>query len=202
MLAVRRAYSNTSRKNNVRYGDSIAFYDVTCKSYDELYKEEQYGKYEYAIVKKGFYPHSTVLDLGCGTGLLYSFLEEKGLFTGKYICLDPSMGMLNMFLMKKPINRYNVLVIQGFGELLPLKSNSVGTIYSFTVINNVVRREDFLREVGRVLIDKGFALISVLKKDPNRRCIEEAIMRICDDGLVCNFIGCKGKDCFYVLVKI
>ncbi len=194
----------TSLENKTVHKDTVLLYDTTYSRYDELYRDEQYEKYEYVIFNKHILPGSLVLDLGCGTGLFYEFLRNENIIVKKYICIDPSNGMLSRVLSKiHDKDKFRILIIQGYGEQIPLRSNIVDTIYSFTVINNVIDKKSFLYEAKRVLKKQGVLLISFLEKDPNKDDIVEIINNVCSDSpdLKCVFIGCRGKDRFYLITR-
>ncbi|MEM4827645.1 MAG: hypothetical protein QXK07_06365, partial [Desulfurococcaceae archaeon] len=61
--------------------------------YDELYKDEQFEKYNCLVQLVGE-PRGDLLDAGCGTGLLYSYIRIMGYRIDRYICLDPDEEML------------------------------------------------------------------------------------------------------------
>ncbi|WFO76157.1 class I SAM-dependent methyltransferase [Desulfurococcaceae archaeon MEX13E-LK6-19] len=194
----------TSLENKTVHEDTVLLYDTTYSRYDELYRDEQYEKYEYVIFNKRILPGSLILDLGCGTGLFYEFLKNENINVEKYICIDPSSGMLSRVLSKTHGgDKFRILIIQGYGEQIPLRSNMVDTIYSFTVINNVIDKKSFLYEAKRVLKKHGALLVSFLEKDPNKNGIIEMIDNVCSESpdLECVFIGCKGKDCFYLITR-
>lgn len=141
-------------------------YDATAYSYDEVYKAEQYMKYMVALSK--IPPHGTVLDAGCGTGLLVEYLYGLHILQNKvsrYVCLDLSRGMLEhavQRLAKLPECHGKCHVIEGDVENLPFPDNRFDIVYSFTVldlVDNPYRAADELRRVSR-----GPVIVSMLKK--------------------------------------
>jgi len=172
--------------------DSVYKYDVTSKSYDQLYRDEQFEKYRYILINKKLLPRGVVADIGCGTGLLIEFIKNNMIdYYDKYFCIEPSTGMLNILYSKNIID-HRIIVIQGYGEHLPLHDKIIDTIYLFTVWDNVKDKEKLLREIDRVLKPKGYAVISVVSKAKNPKPPD------LDPKYV--FLGCN-IDCFYLYVK-
>jgi ubiquinone/menaquinone biosynthesis C-methylase UbiE len=143
-----------------------AKYSVTCDGYDELYIGEQFEKYECVFRLKTFYPKGKVLDLGGGTGLLLDFLYFNKLLSkiNYYICLDLTPCML-----EKCRNRsykrgldHIVDLVEADAEYIPLRSNSVDNVYSFTVIDLLQHPEHGIAEAQRVC--REYFIVSSLKK--------------------------------------
>ncbi|MEM4717773.1 MAG: class I SAM-dependent methyltransferase [Desulfurococcaceae archaeon] len=93
---------------------------VKPEVYDNLYREEQYMKYNCIsiIINKNF--KGDVIDVGCGTGLLYEYIiEANSKLSGRYICLDPVEEML--LIASNKINDYRVIFIKAYAEDPPLR---------------------------------------------------------------------------------
>jgi len=169
---------NSSTKLNVRVK-----YDATAKSYDELYRDEQYGKYE-VIVEKGLYPtnNDRVLDAGCGTCLLYEYLNEMGLIPQYYVGLDVSTGMLDLCLDKNVIPNPKVDLIQADIEYTPFREESFNKIYVITVLDLIENKKNTLMSLEKLLKDDGVLVYTLLKQ---RKCLP---------GIESSNV----KDCIYV----
>lgn len=71
----------------------IKWYDSIANSYDELYANDQFLKYE--ILSKYLNKDvGNLLDVGCGTGLLLRYLLINGYRINYYVCLDVSTEIL------------------------------------------------------------------------------------------------------------
>lgn len=124
-------------------------YSTVAEVYDELYGEEQYAKH--AAVLGWLPPREPVLDVGCGTGLLF---ERLGCYA---VGLDLSAGMLNVA--RKRAWRGDL--VRSDAKLMPFRDESFQTVYSVTVIHEA---PSMVGEVVRVLKPGGSAAITLLKK--------------------------------------
>ena len=148
--------------------DSVEKYDVTFKSYDELYREEQFRKYRYVFLEKGLKIKRVVADIGCGTGLLIEFLKKHSLdHYDKYFCIEPSENMLKMLVEKKILDE-RIIVIRGYGEYLPIRDHVVDSVFLFTVWDNVEDHVKVLNEALRIVSPRGYVLISMIGKSRSR----------------------------------
>ena len=133
-------------------------YDVPAEGYDELYGEEQLEKYELAF--QGLKPligdFRTVLDIGCGTGLLGEYLEELG-YRLTYVGVDRALDRLREA--RRKSGRW--ILIQADAQNLPIRSGSMDLAACITVIHLLNPRQA-MREVLRVT--RKAAIISLLKK--------------------------------------
>ncbi|MEW6070241.1 MAG: class I SAM-dependent methyltransferase [Candidatus Thermoplasmatota archaeon] len=130
-------------------------YNKTAEFYNSRYKEIQYEKYRIAFSSPyiSINPNSKILDLGCGTGLLFDFLKERNLYPDT-VGIDISKEMLKISNGEK---------ILGDVENLPFKNNSFDIVFSFTVIQNLPTLK-ILEEVSRVLKPNSIFAFTVLKK--------------------------------------
>lgn len=80
--------------------NTISEYDFISEKYDSLFEDDDYKKEDEELMSiVGYKEEETVLDIGCGTGLLTRCLNIKPeLYTG----IDKSKGMLSVFEKKSP----------------------------------------------------------------------------------------------------
>ncbi len=122
-------------------------YDRTASFYNQRYREIQENKYKKMI---NFPLKGKILDIGCGTGLLYDFLEYDN-----YIGADLSLEML-----KKGSFANKILADC---EFLPFKDCVFDFVFSFTVLQNLLSYR-MISEAYRVLKREGIFVLTTLKK--------------------------------------
>ncbi|MCD6128073.1 MAG: class I SAM-dependent methyltransferase [Methanomicrobia archaeon] len=122
-------------------------YDKTAPFYNKRYREIQEDKYKKMI---DFPVKGKILDIGCGTGLLYDFLKYEN-YTG----MDISLEMLKKGGFAKKI--------LGDCEFLPFKSCVFDFVFSFTVLQNLPSYK-MISEAYRVLKNGGIFVLTTLKK--------------------------------------
>ncbi len=139
-------------------------YNVTYKSYDELYREEQYDKYNYIFNKAGIFPKGRIIDVGCGTGLLIEYLKSIGYDQyNQYICLEPSINMLKTA-MNKSFKDPRIIYVNSFCEDIIFPKNTIDQAYLFTVWDNL---EDPVKCLNNILYSlklEGFIIVSIIAK--------------------------------------
>ena len=125
-------------------------YDITAEHYDKRYKDIQFEKYKLAL---SFLDNieGSILDVGCGTGLLAEFLDME--IDG----IDISRGMLEM---SKGRLRY----VQGDARKLPYADSSFDIVFSFTVLQNIKDYEVALKEIRRVMKSGARCVLTYLNK--------------------------------------
>jgi ubiquinone/menaquinone biosynthesis C-methylase UbiE len=131
-------------------------YDSTAKIYDERYAGIQRKKYE--VVKK-YLPKSAerILDLGCGTGMFLEELAERG---GLVVGVDSSARMLGIARKRAG----EVSLVCADADHLPFKDGSFDVVVSITLLQNMPKPEETMKEMGRVLKSKGVAIVTSLKR--------------------------------------
>ncbi len=140
-------------------------YDITSKGYDELYGDEQLDKYRLAF-KNINDVGKTVLDVGCGTGLLYSFINSKKQQfrnIGTYIGIDISYGMLEKAKPKMVKRTILADLIRADADFLPFRSKVFDSVFAFTLLQNMPNPNVTCYEFLRVLRDKGLLILSIPK---------------------------------------
>jgi len=130
-------------------------YDRTASFYNQRYREIQENKYKKMI---NFPVKGKILDIGCGTGLLYDFLEYDN-----YIGADLSLEML-----KKGDFANKILADC---EFLPFKDCVFDFVFSFTVLQNLLSYR-MISEAYRVLKRGGIFVLTTLKKTYKEDLIE------------------------------
>jgi len=125
--------------------ETIEYYDRLSESYDELYGDEQEAKY--SLILERIAPRGIVLDLGCGTGLLFRKLSQLP-DVKRIVGVDFSLGMLSKAKQRKCLQAD---LIAADIRLLPLRENSVDEAFSITVIDSLEFLRKCLSEIRGVL---------------------------------------------------
>ncbi|MCS6783613.1 MAG: class I SAM-dependent methyltransferase [Candidatus Caldarchaeum sp.] len=119
-------------------------YDFFCDGYDELYGEEQSGKYRrcFELVSGRF---ERLCDVGCGTGLFKMFLRDAGVGCD-YVGVDVSAGML-----RKARERCDesTHLLQADAHHLPFRDKVFSHVFAFTVVHHL-NPDRFITEAERV----------------------------------------------------
>ncbi|MCB2172226.1 class I SAM-dependent methyltransferase [archaeon] len=137
------------RKNTIK----SRYDDLGGSDYDMRYTEEQLAKYE--LIMDELPEANLVLDNGCGTGLLFRFIESS------LIGLDLSSELLRKA--RERVNDVQYLV-QGDSEFLPFRDNVFDAVVSVTVVQNLMEPEMLSIESARVSKPGSSVIISSLKR--------------------------------------
>jgi len=147
----------------------IEKYNSTSSFYDDRYRKIQNEKFELHF-KKTIINCKTLLDAGCGTGLLFEYISRlNGNILGRtlrYIGIDISWKMLKYFYNKTKIikNKINTNLILGDIENLPFREDKFNLIFSITSLQNLQDLEKGLKEIIRVGKENTALKLSILRK--------------------------------------
>jgi len=147
----------------------IEKYNSTSSFYDDRYRNIQNEKFELHF-KTTDVNCKTLLDAGCGTGLLFEYisrLNDNSLGrTIRYVGIDISGKMLNHFSnkTKKIRNKINTNLILGDIENLPLRKDKFNLIFSITSLQNLHDLKKGLKELIRVGKENAGLKLSILRK--------------------------------------
>jgi len=141
------------------------YYNEIAQGYDELHEFEQLQKVALIKEQLNIQPETTLLDVGCGTGISSQFDCDV---TG----IDPSEALLKKAKKKFPDKQF----IAASAEELPFEDHSFDIVVSITAIQNFDDVEKGLQEIRRVG-KKQFAL-SYLKRSFKAKSIEETITKL------------------------
>jgi len=168
----------------------IRRYDLTAQLYDVRYVEEQEIKYKTALERLNVARNSNVLDVGCGTGLLFShFAAEAQTVVG----VDIS-GKLLLQAKERARNFQHIHLVQADSDHLPFKDNHFSMVFAFTVLQNLPDPLETLKEVKRIAESDAPIVVTGLKKafslEAFRGLLQSAGLRVVslndDDALKCH----------------
>jgi len=167
-------------------------YDVTARIYDMRYAEEQAAKIE-AALKDVKVNAGVVLDVGCGTGILFSYVADKARMT---IGIDISRKTL--IKAKERAGKYaRVYMVLADADNMPLRDKVFDSVFAVTLIQNMPRQAETLNEIRRVVKDNASIVVTGLKKVFTRSKLEQLlknaglnIIAVKDEGLKCYVAVC------------
>lgn len=134
-------------------------YNLTSNIYNKRYFEEQKDKYKYTLRKLVIKPSYRILDVGCGSGLLFSFIES---FVNMIVGIDISDKLLKEA--KKGKNKENIHLILADADHLPFMNNKFDIIFAFTILQNMPIPENTLKEIKIKTKDNGKMILTGMKK--------------------------------------
>ena len=134
-------------------------YDNVETTYDARYSEEQNAKIKAVLDETNIQPNNIILDMGCGTGLLFEHIKDSAkLLVG----LDTSLSLLKIA--KTQAKHYhNTTVIRADADHTPFKARTFHTIFTITLLQNMPNPSVTLREIGRIGKDNATIAITALK---------------------------------------
>jgi len=135
-------------------------YDQSAKVYDEQYREEQEAKNRVAMDNITLKKNSVVLDVGCGTGLLFAHVAEKAKFT---IGTDISRGILKEA--AKQAKQYdNAALVLTDADNMPFADKTFDAVFAITLLQNTPNPIATLNEIKRVSKSNATIAVSGPKK--------------------------------------
>ena len=136
----------------------IQRYDITAEMYDARYAEEQEAKYKAALAELNV--TGAVLDVGCGSGLLFSHVAAQAEVV---VGVDVS-GKLLLNAKERAKSFRNAHVVQADADHLPFRSECFAVVFAFTVLQNMPKPTETLTELKRTAKCNGAIVVSGLKK--------------------------------------
>jgi ubiquinone/menaquinone biosynthesis C-methylase UbiE len=135
-------------------------YDLAAHLYDMRYAEEQTAKYEASLESLKTKRLGRVLDVGCGTGLLFAHIVNRAELV---VGLDISKKTL-LKAKQNTTSFPNVRLVQADCDWLPFKTEVFDHVFAVTLIQNVPKPVDTLNEIKLVTSKKAVVVVTGLKK--------------------------------------
>jgi ubiquinone/menaquinone biosynthesis C-methylase UbiE len=168
-------------------------YDLTAHLYDMRYAEEQRAKIEAALEKLTIEKPALILDVGCGTGILFDYVAEKA---EAIVGVDISRKIL-LQAKKRAKNFQNVHLILADADNMPIKENVFTHIFGITVLQNMPNPTKTLNEIRRVAKENAKIVVTALKKAFTEKEFEEILryarlkpVNLKSEGLKCYVAVC------------
>ncbi|MEM2936236.1 MAG: methyltransferase domain-containing protein [Candidatus Bathyarchaeia archaeon] len=138
----------------------IRKYDHSAKVYDAQYAEEQNAKIKVALSHLNLEEDSLVLDVGCGTGLLFEHLSDA---VNLLVGLDLSSGILKEA--KKRAKRFpKTALIRADADLAPFPNEIFDNVFAITLLQNMPNPLLTLQEMVRMSKASAIIVVTGLKK--------------------------------------
>ena len=127
---------------------TVEYYDKLADGYSKILRP-----WRIELLEKYFTGrHKTVLEIGCGTGNYLAAINVD-----KKIGIDISKKSLQIAKKRKGLK--TARLIHGFAEDLPIKSNSVDFVFSYSALYNMPDQRKVINEIKRVLRSGGVAVL-------------------------------------------
>ena len=148
----------------------MTYYNTIEPSYELQYSEEQDKKYDIALQTLDFIDHEKIIDVGCGTGLLFSKIKKSSV---TIVGVDVSMNLLNRAIKRgvKPIDlAVRLFHLLGFetdlGIDIPTKSVQYFLYFGLTHLGTLGTgaQPPLTRTCFPFLTDVAFTLMSFSEK--------------------------------------
>ena len=133
-------------------------YDSTARIYDKRYSEEQEAKYKSAI--ENVQLMGKILDVGCGSGLFFKHVAN----TAEIVVGVDSSRKLLLESQKHVRSLSSVQLVQADADHLPFSQEIFDVVFAFTMLQNMPKPAETLREFTRVAKLAAQVVVSGLKK--------------------------------------
>ena len=121
---------------------------------DREFLAERERDIENIMQKYSIKPEGLVVDVGCGTGAMYSYLARN---VESVVAVDSSIQMLRA--LKRSMNIAPCLAIHAYAEYLPLANEVADWLVLFSTFPHISEKRESLLEAHRVLRARGKLLI-------------------------------------------
>ncbi len=135
-------------------------YDALADTYDALYGEEQGAKIKSALESIQIRKSDLVLDVGCGTGLLFRNIEDCVEFL---VGLDISRRLLKKALCKSR-DSPKIFLVRADADYLPFADEVFDKVFTITVLQNMPDVNATLHEIIRIAKRDAHFIVTGLKK--------------------------------------
>jgi ubiquinone/menaquinone biosynthesis C-methylase UbiE len=173
----------------------IRGYDAMVLSYDALYGEEQLAKYGRVLENYVIISGNVILDVGCGTGLLFNRVASDA---ETVVGVDASGGLL-LVARERAKEFGNVYLVRADADHLPFRYRCFSLIFAFTVLQNMPKPMDTLESISKTAMDAAVIVVTGLKK----YFTEEAFMNLLRQaGLrLVSIVSDDSLKCYVVVVR-
>lgn len=158
--------------------------------YDGRYAEEQAIKYKAALENLQISRNARILDVGCGTGLLFKHIMEEA---NKVVAIDISSLLLKLA-KTRARGALNLSLVRADADNLPFKDSQFNIVFAFTVLQNMPKPSETLIEIKRVTKPNATIVVTALKKAFSGQAFKEMLHKT---GLFLDsFIDAEKLKCY------
>jgi ubiquinone/menaquinone biosynthesis C-methylase UbiE len=134
------------------------FFNRHAVSWDSQYDEDITFRIQELVNRFDIQEGKSILDVGCGTGILLSYLSEKVKEKGSVFALDFSWNMI--LKAKKTKQKSLIHFINAEVEALPLKDHSFDYVTCLDTFAHITDQKMAVSEMGRALKKGGRLFIA------------------------------------------
>jgi ubiquinone/menaquinone biosynthesis C-methylase UbiE len=151
--------------------NTIHYYNQLASVYDIQYADEQKTKIETTLENVSLNKNNFVLDVGCGTGLLFPYIADR---VQLLIGIDISRKLLERAKLRK--RHYpNIHILLADADHLPFPNQIFHTIFAITLLQNIPSPSTTLQEIKRVSKNHATIAVTGLKKEFTKKAFTTAI---------------------------
>ena len=172
-------------------------YDLTANIYDMQYAEEQVAKIEAALKYIKIGDHALVLDVGCGTGLLFRYVANTA---QSIVGLDISRKTLEEA-EKRAKTLGNIHLLLADADHMPFKEKVFNYTFAITLLQNIPNPHKTLKEIMRVTSQEASIIVTGMKKTFSLESFKELlqnsgikIVNLLDNSLKCHVAICTNPS--------
>jgi len=137
------------------------YYDAFVEEWDKMFTAEDLEILSFLIESFDIKEYDKIVDLGCGTGVLFDLLRRRVGPEGLVVGVDLSSEMVKKARKNFPFK--NIMTIDADAEMLPLKSDLFDVAVSFAAFAHFTCQESVMVEASRILKKGGkFHIIHLL----------------------------------------
>jgi ubiquinone/menaquinone biosynthesis C-methylase UbiE len=170
-------------------------YDLTAQMYDMRYENEQKAKIKTALENIKTERLGSVLDVGCGTGILFEDVDERA---DTILAIDVSRNtLIRAKERQQTTEKATVHLVRADADNMPLKNRAFNSIFAVTVLQNVPDPKKTLKEMKRTAKDNAVFVVTGLKKVFTRKRFQQIlkdahlkVQTMEDDDLKCYVAVC------------
>ncbi len=141
--------------------DRREYFDSFAEEWDKMFTAEDLEILSFLIESFDIQKDYKVVDLGCGTGILFDLLRRRVGPGGLIVGVDLSEAMIQRARRNFPFK--NIVAIDADAQMLPLKSAWFDVAISFAAFAHFENQERVMKEASRILRKDGkFYIIHLL----------------------------------------